>query len=89
MIFDSTVPEGGAQALYVEARAEEVPESDRAGAIETCSRRAAAIGDSVFTADDVTPPAPHRLYRATATAQYLLGEGDRRLAVSPERDSNS
>jgi len=31
---------------------------------------------------DVLPPAPLRLYRATATEQSVLGEGDRRLPRS-------
>jgi nitroimidazol reductase NimA-like FMN-containing flavoprotein (pyridoxamine 5'-phosphate oxidase superfamily) len=81
VIFDSTVPEGEAAPVYCEARAEEVPESDRAQAIEICTLRAEAIGDSTFTAEDVVAPAGLRLYRATATRLYLLGDGDRRVAV--------
>jgi len=85
VIFDSTVPEGGAAPVYIEAQAEEVPERERARAIETCARRAKAIGDSTITVEDVTPPAEHRLYRATALARYLLGSDDRRIAC-PSRE---
>ena len=83
VVFDSTVPEGEATALYVEARAEEVSDSDpgRGRAIETYASRSAASGGIEFSAADVTPPAEHRLYRATVDALYLLGEGDRRLPV--------
>jgi pyridoxine/pyridoxamine 5'-phosphate oxidase len=97
VIFDSTVAEGEAAAVYVEARAEEVAESDpgRARAIEVYASRSAASGGIAFSADDVAPPAELRLYRATATAVYLLGDSDRRLPVpitpeeSTERDANS
>ena len=76
--------EGEAEAVYVEARAEEVPESDpgRARAIEVYARRSEVTGGIPSTAEDVTPPAELRLYRATATALYLLGEGDRRVPVA-------
>jgi pyridoxine/pyridoxamine 5'-phosphate oxidase len=97
VIFDSTVPEGEAAAVYLEAHAEEVTESDpgRARAIEAYASRSATSGGIAFTAADVTPPSELHLYRAIATSVYLLGDGDRRLPVSiateesPERDSNS
>lgn len=84
VIFDSTVPEGEAAAVYVEAGAAEVPESDpgRRRAIEVYALRSAVGGGIEFTAADVAPTAEHRLYRATATAHYLLGESDQRLPVT-------
>ena len=83
VIFDSTVPEGEGVAVYLEARAEEVTEADpgRARAIEVFAERSRATGGIEFTAADVAPTSELRLYRATATAHYLLGDGDRRLPV--------
>jgi pyridoxine/pyridoxamine 5'-phosphate oxidase len=83
VVFDSTVPEGEATAVYAEARAEEVVKSDpgRAREIEIFASRSAASGGIEFTAADVTPPAELRLYRATAAALYLLGDDDRRVPV--------
>jgi nitroimidazol reductase NimA-like FMN-containing flavoprotein (pyridoxamine 5'-phosphate oxidase superfamily) len=81
VIFDSTVPEGAAQAVYVEASAEQVPEPERAQAMETFSGKSVATGSPAWTVNDVTAPAEHRLYRATATAHYVLGVTDRRVPV--------
>lgn len=43
------------------------------------SRRSEAHGASAWTREDVTSPA--RLYRATASEHYVLGEKDRRIPV--------
>jgi hypothetical protein len=40
-----------------------------------------ATGSPAWTVNDVTAPAEHRLYRATATAHYVLGVTDRRVPV--------
>jgi|tagenome__1003787_1003787.scaffolds.fasta_scaffold19585847_2 nitroimidazol reductase NimA-like FMN-containing flavoprotein (pyridoxamine 5'-phosphate oxidase superfamily) len=82
VIFDSTVPEGSAQAVYVEAQAEEVGAGERARAIEVFSARSVATGSPAWTLEDVTGSAPHRLYRATSSAQYVLGAGDRRVPIA-------
>jgi nitroimidazol reductase NimA-like FMN-containing flavoprotein (pyridoxamine 5'-phosphate oxidase superfamily) len=81
VIFDSTAAPGRAQAVYVEAHAEEVEEDDRARAMRTYSDRSEATGASRWTSEDVTGSAAHRLYRATATGHYVLGTQDRRLPV--------
>jgi uncharacterized protein YhbP (UPF0306 family) len=81
VIFDSTVPVGEAEAVYFEATAAQVAESDLEQAIGAFSRRSQADGAGVWTAAEVTRPATIRLYRATLTAQYVLGPGDRRIAV--------
>ena len=82
VVFDSTVPVGGAAALYVEATANEVPPDDLAPAIATYSAHSLANGGPAWTVDEVTGPARHRLYRARAVARYVLGDGDRRVAVT-------
>ena len=79
VIFDSTVPESEAQALYVEATGEELADPSRA--IEVYSRRSQALGVRPWAMADVTGDAPHRLYRATPRAHYLLETTDRRAAI--------
>ena len=76
VIFDSTVPEGQGQAVYIEAEAEQVDDG-----IEVFSRRSQARGAGPWTISDVTAPAALRLYRAIASAHFLLGDDDRRVRV--------
>jgi hypothetical protein len=83
VIFDSTVPIGGAEALYFEATAEQLTGGEVAAAIAAFSRRSQACGASAWEEADVVEPAPLRLYRATASARYVLGPGDRRIPVTP------
>jgi nitroimidazol reductase NimA-like FMN-containing flavoprotein (pyridoxamine 5'-phosphate oxidase superfamily) len=81
-IFDSTVPIGGATAVYVEAVAGEVDAADRAAALAVFSGRLEQRGSAAWPETDVTAPAPLRLYRARASQVYVLGDGDRRVAVT-------
>jgi nitroimidazol reductase NimA-like FMN-containing flavoprotein (pyridoxamine 5'-phosphate oxidase superfamily) len=81
VIFDSTVPEGQAQAVYLEALAEELSGARRDRAIAIFSRRSQALGLSEWRTADVTAPAPHRLYRASASACFILAALDQRLPV--------
>jgi nitroimidazol reductase NimA-like FMN-containing flavoprotein (pyridoxamine 5'-phosphate oxidase superfamily) len=83
VIFDSTVPEGEGQAVYVEALAEEVDEAGREAGIAVISRRSEAQGAARWGVADVTGPAPLRLYRARASAHFILDAHDQRLAVRP------
>jgi pyridoxine/pyridoxamine 5'-phosphate oxidase len=81
VIFDSTVPVGAAEALYLEAVAEEVPSRDLDEAIATYSTRSQRHGAGAWVPADVLPPARVGLYRATAGSQFVLGPGDERLPV--------
>ena len=81
VIFDSTVPEGSGQAVYVEALAGELEEAGREQGIAIFSRRAEAKGAGRWGAADVTGPAPFRLYRARASAHFVLTGNDQRLPV--------
>ena len=83
VIFDSTVPEGSGQAVYVEALAEEVGEAGREEGITIFSRRSEAGEGDRWAVADVTGPAPFRLYRARASAHFILDAHDQRLAVRP------
>jgi nitroimidazol reductase NimA-like FMN-containing flavoprotein (pyridoxamine 5'-phosphate oxidase superfamily) len=83
VIFDSTVPEGEAQAVYVEALAQEVGGAERERGIAVVSRRSQAHGAARWSVADVTGPAPFRLYRARATQHFVLDVNDQRVAVQP------
>lgn len=83
VIFDSTVAEGDAAAVYVEGRGEEITGDELERALEIYSRRSVATGLAPWGAADVTAPARHRLYRATASTHFLLGDHDERIEASP------
>ena len=82
VIFDSTVPMGSGQAVYVESTVELLDGDDAERGIEVFSARSQANGGPAWTLDDVRSPAPLRLYRATAADHYVLGANDERIAVS-------
>ncbi len=79
VIYDSSVPVGGATAVYLSAVAEEVGDEG----LDTFNRRGEAQGLRPWTREDVLPPARHRLYRATAAEHFVLTPSDERLPVSP------
>ena len=81
VFFDSTPRQGTPEAVYVEARAEQVSEEDEQRLIEVFSRRSESMGEPAWTVEDVRPPARLRLYRATAAKMFVLGEKDERIAV--------
>jgi uncharacterized protein YhbP (UPF0306 family) len=81
VIFDSSVPIGTGQGVYMAATAEEVTGDARVAAIEVFSRRTVGHGGRVWTLEDVEAPAEIRLYRASASAHYILGPIDRLVAV--------
>jgi uncharacterized protein YhbP (UPF0306 family) len=82
VIFDSSVPIGGAQAVYMLARAQELTGDEREPGLGVFSRRSLLHGATDWTMRDVEPPAPLRLYRASAVEQFVLGAGDRRIPVT-------
>jgi nitroimidazol reductase NimA-like FMN-containing flavoprotein (pyridoxamine 5'-phosphate oxidase superfamily) len=81
VIFDSTVPVGGAQAVYIEALAGELHGPERERGIAIYSRRSQAHGAGRWQHADVIAPAPHRLYRAKASQHFVLDANDRRIPV--------
>ena len=72
VIFNSHTPIGTAQAVYMSGVAEEVRGDDVAHGVDIFSRGARARGAGEWTPDRVQPPAHLRLYRATATEQFIL-----------------
>ena len=81
VVFDSTVPIGTGDAVYAEAAAAELGGPGAASAVETFSRRSLERGGREWTIEDVSGSAALRLYRAGASALFILGENDERIAV--------
>jgi nitroimidazol reductase NimA-like FMN-containing flavoprotein (pyridoxamine 5'-phosphate oxidase superfamily) len=81
VIFDSHA-EGAVDAVYMSAVAEELAGDELDENIELYSSRSLAQGLPAWSRDDVVPPARHRLYRATVSEHFVLGDGDRRIAVA-------
>jgi Pyridoxamine 5'-phosphate oxidase len=91
-IFDSTVPVGGAQAVYMSGLAVELTNVELERGIEVFGRLSEADVGRKWGLDDVQPPSLFRLYRAAVSEHYVLipgrdpehGSGvDRREQVTP------
>jgi nitroimidazol reductase NimA-like FMN-containing flavoprotein (pyridoxamine 5'-phosphate oxidase superfamily) len=89
VVFDSSVPIGGAEAVYMRGRAQEVADPDP----EQCATafRARFEGVRSLSPEQLRPPAKIRLYRATVTEHSVLIRGrdpvrgrgvDHRIAVT-------
>jgi hypothetical protein len=84
-VFDSSVPIGTGQGVYMAGVAEEVlddPAAERA--LEVFSRRSVGHGGRVWTLDDVRGDSGIRLYRAVADGHSMLakdGKPDHRVPV--------
>ena len=81
VIFDSQTPINTGRAVYLSALAAELTGDDLDRGIEIFSRRSQAHGASEWTRSDVLAPADRRLYRATASETFVLGEHDQRIPV--------
>ena len=77
-IYDSHRP-GSWTAFYMEAVAEELEEVD--DALEAFNRRSEAQGLRAWSRTEVLASGEFRLYRASATAQFVLDDHDTRLPV--------
>jgi pyridoxine/pyridoxamine 5'-phosphate oxidase len=91
-IFDSSVPVGGAQAVYMSGRAEELTDTELERGIEVFGRLSEADVGRRWGLDDVQPPSLFRPYRAAVSEHYVLIPGrdpehgtgvDRREQVAP------
>lgn len=75
VIFDSRIPVGSGQAVYLSAFAEELADNELARGVEIYNGRfsdPAEHGVHIIAADDVQPPSPYRLYRAIAREAWVL-----------------
>ena len=87
VVFDSGVPIGTGQGVYMSARAEELEGEELERGIDVFARRSEEHGGRPWSTEDVRPPAPHRLYRASVDQHWMLDKearpGDRRTPVTP------
>jgi nitroimidazol reductase NimA-like FMN-containing flavoprotein (pyridoxamine 5'-phosphate oxidase superfamily) len=81
-IFDSRQKIGTGQGVYVLGVARELPAHETAEGTKIYSERSASHGGERISVEDVSPPARHRLYQATAEAIYVLDDHDHRVQVS-------
>ena len=84
VVFDSSVPIGTGQGVYMSAAAGELAEDELEQGVDVFSRRSVATGGVAWTADDVRGAAPIRLYRAAVAEHSILakdGAPDHRVVV--------
>jgi nitroimidazol reductase NimA-like FMN-containing flavoprotein (pyridoxamine 5'-phosphate oxidase superfamily) len=76
VIFDSQVAVGSAEAVYMTAVAEELSgqELETGAAFFGGATRAQGLSRE-WTIEDMRPPAPRRLYRATVSRHWVLDPG--------------
>lgn len=75
-VFDSSVPIGGATAMYAEATARECPDELIHDGITIFSRCADRDGAGVWGVEHVTAPKRLRLYQARVDALFVLATDD-------------
>jgi hypothetical protein len=85
-IFDSSVPVGGAQAVYMSGRAEELTDTELERGIEIFGRLSETDVGRRWGLEDVQPPSLFRLYRAAVSEHYVLIPGrDPELGTGVDR----
>jgi pyridoxine/pyridoxamine 5'-phosphate oxidase len=82
VIFDSQAPIYTGQAVYMSAVADEPADAERERGLAVFSDRSEEQGEGRWAPTDVEGDAKLRLYRATASEHFVLGEGDDRIPVS-------
>jgi hypothetical protein len=88
VIFDSRVPVGMGQAVYMSAIAQELSGTEFDRGIQIYNGRfqnPAENGVRIIQPEDVQAPAPHRLYRATVQDHWILDTTsgpDHRISVN-------
>ena len=82
VIFNSQAAVGQATAVYLKATAHQVEHG-----IETFSAHSVAQGLRAWTREDVSGPAPLRLYRAQATERWILGADSERVPLAWDSSS--
>jgi hypothetical protein len=79
VIFDSHVPAGTAQAVYMTATAAEMISDELLQGIEVFSARSQALGSKPWTLEEVCAPASLRFYRASTSELFVIGRDDQRV----------
>lgn len=89
VVLDSRVAIGDGQAVYVSASAEEATGHTLDEGILVYSKRSVVHGVQPWAREDVQPPQPYRLYRATASEHWVVdpdAHPNRRVRVNPAID---
>lgn len=85
VIFDSRIPIGAGQGVYLSCEAAVAPGAESERLLEVFNRRSVARGGRALAGSDVAGPSgPVRLYRAIATEAWMLakdGHADHRVPV--------
>ena len=81
VIFDSTGAPFEGQAVYIEGDARMIRDDDLDRSLAVYVRRSVSRGAGEWRLEDVMAPAGLRLYEATMTELYVLGEHDERIPV--------
>lgn len=81
VVFDSTAVAGAANAVYVEAVAAPVSDSELGDLLAVFNARAEASGLRAWPVSKVSGSAPFRLYRAVASQVWVLDEHEHRIPV--------
>ena len=74
-IYDSSVAVGAAGAVYISGTAQELTGDELERGLEVFDRLSRTNAGPGWDLDDVQPPSPHRLYRATAEEYSILIRG--------------
>jgi Pyridoxamine 5'-phosphate oxidase len=85
VIFDSRVPIGTGQGVYMSVVAEELTGADLERGIEILSQTSLRHGGHEWKLEDVQAPALYRLYRATVQDHWILdttNSPDHRISVN-------
>lgn len=85
VVFDSRVPIGTGQGVYMSAVASELTGEALLRGIEVFSRASVRDGARLWAPEDVRSPALYRLYRASAAEHWVLdpsGHPDHRTPVT-------
>ena len=85
-VFNSQVPIGEGQGVYMAATAAELSGAELERGIEIFSRISQGHGARPWSLDDVEPPGQLRLYRATVSEHWVLdpeARPDQRTPVNP------
>jgi nitroimidazol reductase NimA-like FMN-containing flavoprotein (pyridoxamine 5'-phosphate oxidase superfamily) len=83
VIFDSNVSPRDRNAVFIEAVAEQVPDTELERVVAIYSARSVARGLEPLSVDEVAGRASFRLYRAFAAVHFVLeDEHDRRIEVT-------
>ena len=86
VVFNSQVPIGQGQAVYMSATAAELTGEELEHGIEVFSRVSQSHGARAWTLEDVQPPAALRLFKASVSEHWVLDpekRPDQRIPVDP------